>query len=561
MIDIPIFSLCFTIQLNFIMQKITLSFLCTAFLFSCQQPKEKVDVLVINANIYTVNDTKPKAEAFAIKEGRFIEVGDNDEIIEKYTAPNILDIKGKTILPGLIDAHCHFYRLGLQQQKVDLVGTKSYDEVLERIVAFQNEKKVPFVTGRGWDQNDWEIKEFPTKEKLDSLFPDTPVAIRRVDGHAFLANQKALDMAGITMSTKVEGGEIVKKDGKLTGVLIDNPMGMIQAVIPDPTTKEQVQALRDAQDINFSYGLTTVDDAGLSPEVIALIDSLQKSNQLKIRMYAMVSNVPVYVDYYLKKGVHKTDRLNVSSFKVYADGALGSRGAVLKQPYSDKDNHYGAMVIGNKELKVLAKRLAASPFQMNTHAIGDSANAVVIKTYYEALKNKSDRRWRVEHAQVVAPEEFELLNDNLVMSVQPTHATSDMYWADERLGEERIKGAYAYKRLLEKTGKVALGTDYPVEHVSPFYTFYAAVARKDLKQYPEGGFQKENALTRMEALKGMTIWAAYSNFEEIEKGSIAAGKFADFVVLEENIMEVDEDKIPNIKVNATYINGEQVYSK
>ncbi|TSE08885.1 amidohydrolase [Aquimarina algiphila] len=541
------------------MKKFPLLFIIALSVVSCQQHKEKVDLLVLNANVYTVDDAYPKAEAFVIKDGKFLDVGSNDELLNGYDAGDTLDAKGKTIVPGLIDAHCHFYGLGLQQQKVDLVGTKSYKEVLDRIVGFQKEKNVPFITGRGWDQNDWEVKEFPTKEKLDSLFPDTPVAITRVDGHAMIVNQKALDLAKITIDTKIEGGEIVQKEGKLTGVLIDNPMGLIRSVIPQPTIKEQIQALKDAEAINFSYGLTTVDDAGLSPEVIALIDSLQKNDELKIRMYTMVSNVPEYVDYYLEKGVYKTDKLNVSSFKVYADGALGSRGATLKEPYSDKENHHGAMVIGNADFKTLAKRLAGSPFQMNTHAIGDSANAVVMKTYYEVLQNKSDRRWRVEHAQVVAPEEFDILNDNLVMSVQPTHATSDMYWADERLGEDRIKGAYAYKKLLEKTGKVALGTDYPVEHVSPFYTFYAAVARKDLKQYPEGGFQKENALTREETLKGMTIWAAYSNFEELEKGSITVGKFADFVILEDNIMEVEEDQIPKIKVKTTYLAGEKVY--
>ncbi len=540
------------------MQK-SILLLITIILFSSCQERIEADLVVYNANIYTVDDTQPKAEAVAIKDGKFIGVGSNEEIIRAYATTDTIDANGKTIIPGLIDAHCHFYGLGLQQQKVDLTGTKSYDEVLDRIVAFQKEKNVSFITGRGWDQNDWEVKEFPTKEKLDSLFPDTPVAMRRVDGHALLVNQKALDMAKITLDTKVEGGEIIKKDGKLTGILIDNPMGMIAAVVPEPTTQEQIQALKDAEAINFSYGLTTVDDAGLSPQVITLIDSLHKTKQLNIRMYAMVSNVPEYVDHYLKQGVHKTDKLNVSSFKVYADGALGSRGAALKQSYSDQENHYGAMVIGTEDFKALAKQLAGSPFQMNTHAIGDSANAVVIKTYYDVLKNKSDRRWRVEHAQVVASEEFELLDDNLVMSVQPTHATSDMYWADERLGEERIKGAYAYKTLLEKTGRIALGTDYPVEHVSPFYTFYAAVARKDLKQYPEGGFQKKDALTREETLKGMTLWAAYSNFEETEKGSITAGKFADFVILEDNIMEIEEDKIPNIKVKSTYISGEKVY--
>ncbi len=540
------------------MQKIAFLFISISLFISCQQPTP-ANLVVTNANVYTVDDTQPKAEAFAIQEGKFVAVGTNEDILKKYNATTTIDAKGKTIVPGLIDAHCHFYGLGMQLQKVDLMGTKSYDEVLDRIVKFQKKKNVAFITGRGWDQNDWEIKEFPTKEKLDSLFPDTPVAVKRVDGHAMLANQKALDMAGITVDTKVPGGEVIVKDGKLTGVLVDTPMGMVNKIIPQPTVAEQVQGLKDAQSINFGYGLTTVDDAGLSPEVIRIVDSLQKAKELKIRMYAMISNVPEYVDYYLKEGVYKTDRLNVSSFKVYADGALGSRGAVLKQPYSDQDEHHGAMVIGVDDFKTLAKRLAGSAFQMNTHAIGDSANAVVMNTYTEVLQNKSNRRWRVEHAQVVAPEEFETLNDNLVMSVQPTHATSDMYWADERLGEERIKGAYAYKKLLEKTGKIALGTDYPVEHVSPFYTFYAAVARKDLKQYPEGGFQKQDALTREETLKGMTLWAAYSNFEETEKGSITIGKVADFVILEEDVMEIDEDKIPNVKVQATYIDGEKVF--
>ncbi|SHJ59928.1 amidohydrolase [Aquimarina spongiae] len=542
------------------MKKILFLGVSTLLFISCQQPIE-VDLVVTNANVYTVDESASKAQAFAIKDGKFVAVGSTEEILYTYTSTKTVDAAGKTILPGLIDAHCHFYGLGMQQQKVDLVGTKSYDEVLDRIVSFQKQKNVSFITGRGWDQNDWEVQEFPTKEKLDSLFPDTPVAVRRVDGHAMLVNQKALNMAGITEATKVPGGEVILKDGKPTGVLVDTPMKMVDKVVPKPTVAEQVQALKDAEKINFKFGLTTVDDAGLSPEVISIIDSLQKAGELKIRMYTMVSNVPEYVDYYLKNGVHKTDRLNVSSFKVYADGALGSRGAVLKLPYSDKHDHHGAMVIGVEDFKALAKRLADSPFQMNTHAIGDSANAVVMKTYYNELKGKSDRRWRVEHAQVVAPEEFEILNNNLVMSVQPTHATSDMYWADERLGEERIKGAYAYKKLLEKTGTIALGTDYPVENVSPFYTFYAAVARKDLKQYPEGGFQKEDALTREETLKGMTLWAAYSNFEENEKGSITKGKFADFVILEENIMEVEEDKIPNIEVKATYLNGEEVYSK
>ena len=518
--------------------------------------QEAVDSIIYNANIYTVNESFSKTEAIAIKEGKFVAIGTSKDIQQKYTAKETIDAKGQTILPGLIDAHCHFYGLGLNQQVVDLVGTESFQEVLDILVAFQKEKNTTFLVGRGWDQNDWEIKEFPTKEKLDVLFPNIPVVIQRVDGHAYLVNQKALDLTEITVNTKVKGGEVGIKDGKLTGILIDNPMELIDAIIPKPSLKTKIQALKDAEKICLSYGLTTVNDAGLDKDVIQLIDSLQKAGELNMRVYAMISNKKENLDYYLPKGKIKTDKLNVQSVKVYGDGALGSRGATLKNSYSDKHNHFGAMVTSPENINILAKRIANSEYQMNTHAIGDSANVVVLKAYKEALKDKKDRRWKIEHAQVITGNDFSYFeNKNIIPSVQPTHATSDMYWADERLGETRIKGAYAYKKLLNKSGTIVLGTDFPVEYVSPFYTFYAAVARKDLKQYPENGFQKENALSREETLKGMTIWAAHSNFEENEKGSIEVGKFADFIILDKNIMEVAENEIPNINVLQTFING------
>lgn len=524
--------------------------------FSCSK-KEKVDIIIINANIYTVNANFDKAEAFAIKNGKIIDVGTTLEIQSKYAPTFINDVKGQTIIPGFIDAHCHFYGLGLQQQKVDLTGTTSFNEVVQRIVDFQKEKNVSYITGRGWDQNDWEIKEFPTKDKLDELFPNTPVAIRRIDGHALLANQAAIDLAKVTINTPFSGGEILQKNGKLTGIFIDNPMELIEAKVPSPSKKEQIQALKDAEKISISHGLTTVDDAGLSRETIELIDSLQQSGDLKIRVYAMVSNTPKDVDYYLNKGIVKTNRLNVRSIKVYGDGALGSRGAAMKEPYSDKHNHFGALLASPEEYVTIAKKIAASDYQMNSHAIGDSANYLLLKTYKEVLIGKKDRRWRIEHAQIISKEDFQYF-DNILPSIQPTHATSDMYWAKDRIGAERIKGAYAYKDLLNKYGKVALGTDFPVERVSPFLTFYAAVARKDLNNYPENGFQMENALTREETLKGMTIWAAYANFEENEKGSIEVGKFADFIILNKNIMEIEDAKIPYIKVKEVYINGERI---
>jgi predicted amidohydrolase YtcJ len=534
-----------------------LIFILAILIFSSCKLKEEVDLIIINSHVYTVNDNFDRVEAFAIKDGKIFDVGTNVEIQSKYRSMFINDTKGKTVVPGLIDAHCHFYGLGLQQQKVDLTDTKSYDEVLERIVKFQKKHQLSFITGRGWDQNDWEIKEFPTKEKLDALFPKTPVVIRRIDGHALLANQAAIDLAGITSQTTYTGGEIIINNGELTGVFIDNPMDLINKIIPKPSRKMQIDALKIAQKINFAYGLTTVDDAGLSRDVIKLIDSLHQTGDLKIKVYAMVSATAENIDYYTKKGIVKTEHLNVRSFKAYADGALGSRGAVLKKAYSDKPNHYGALVTPIHQLKAYAKKIAQTPFQMNTHAIGDSANNVMLKIYTEVLDGKKDRRWRIEHAQVIDLHDFKYF-ENILPSIQPTHATSDMYWAKDRLGKNRIQGAYAYKRLLDAYGKVAIGTDYPIEKVNPMLSFFAAIARKDLMDYPKEGFQMENALTREEALRGMTIWAAYANFEENEKGSIEIGKAADFTILDKDLMLIEANKIPGIRIEETYVNGKQV---
>ncbi|WP_204346385.1 amidohydrolase [Psychroserpens algicola] len=530
--------------------------LSLAFIVSCSQEQKHVDSIIINANVYTVNDDFAKAEAFAISNGKFVAVGSTDEMTSKYTSDTIIDVEGKTIVPGFIDAHCHFLGLGLDQQDVDLVGTKSFEDVVKRVLDFQNEKQQDYIVGRGWDQNDWEDKAFPNKKLLDNLFPNTPVALTRIDGHATLCNQAALDLGGITVNSKVDGGEVVIENGELTGVLVDNAADFVWKQWPGYTREDLVEALLVAQDLCFDFGLTTVDDAGLDQYTIEMIDSLHTTGDLKMRVYAMASGTEQNVDYYLNKGIIKTDRLNVRSFKFYADGALGSRGAMLRAPYSDKPDHFGLMVTDLETFNKNAERIANSEYQMNTHAIGDSANHAVLQTYNKVLEGKSNRRWRVEHAQVVSPEDFDLYK-NVLPSIQPTHATSDMYWAEDRLGSERVKGAYAYKQLLNAYGKVALGTDFPVERVSPFLTFYAAVARQDLEQFPEGGFQKENGLTREETLKGMTIWAAYSNFEEHEKGSIEVDKFADFIVLDKDIMTVNETEIPNIKVQQTFVNGEQ----
>ena len=530
-----------------------------SILVSCNAQKEKADLLVYNGTIYTVDDNFSKAEAFAVNEGKFLEVGTSEDLRNKYEFSEEVDAEGKAVYPGLIDAHAHFYGLGMQQQRVDLTGTKSFEEVVAKIVEFQQKNGVDFITGRGWDQNDWEVKEFPVKDTLDRLFPDTPVAITRIDGHAMLVNQAALDQANITTETKFEGGDIEQKNGELTGILVDNPMLLIEKITDNTDRDTKVESLMDAQEICLGYGLTTVDDAGIDREIIELMDSLNKSDKLKIRIYAMVSNTRENLDHYLSKGPYKTERLNVRSVKFYGDGALGSRGAALKKEYSDRPNHFGALLSPVSEFKETAERIAKSEFQMNTHAIGDSANYLVLKTYDSLVGDSKDRRWRVEHAQVIDSADFKYFSKNIIPSVQPTHATSDMYWAEDRLGADRMQGAYAYKKLLDQAGIVALGTDFPVEQVNPFLTFYASVDRQDTDNFPEGGFMKDQALSREETLKGMTIWAAFSNFEEDEKGSIEPGKFADFVILDRDIMEVEIDSVPDTKVISTFVNGEQVY--
>lgn len=534
-------------------------FILSIFLILSCSTGKSVDLLVKNAVVYTVDKNFDTATGFAVSGGKIVEVGNSEELESKYKPKEIYDAGGKTIVPGLIDAHAHLYGLGLYMQSVDLTGTKSLDEVIERVVEFQKDHPSDYIQGRGWDQNNWPDRQFPTNEKLNELFPDTPVALRRVDGHALFVNDRALELAGITKDTKITGGEIILKDGKPTGVLIDNAMEPVIATIPAPTREFSTHAILDAEKVALSYGLTTVDDAGLDPEIIDLIDDLQRQGKMKLRVYAMVSNTPENLDHYIKKGIYKTPRLDVRSFKVYVDGALGSRGAALRKEYSDRHGHFGIMITPSDSLETLAAMIAKSGFQMNSHAIGDSATITVLRDYKKALKGQNDRRWRVEHAQIISPEGFDDFSSNIIPSVQPTHATSDMYWAEDRLGADRMKGAYAYKTLLDKTGIIALGTDFPVEHVSPFYTFYAAVVRKDLKNYPEGGFQMKDALSREEALRGMTIWAAYANFEENEKGSIEAGKYADFTVLDKDIMKADEKDLPHIKAVATFINGEKVY--
>jgi predicted amidohydrolase YtcJ len=526
------------------------------FVNSCQ---EKVDLIVHNASVYTLGDIEGRVTAFVVDEGKFIDVG-GDELINNYDARKVLDLQKLPVYPGFIDSHCHFIKLGLSLQQVDLKGTRSFEEVLNRVQDYSKNKDLRVITGRGWDQNDWKDKSLPNKSKLDSLFPDIPVALRRIDGHALLVNQKALDMAGINEKTKIKGGTIIKNNGRLTGVLVDSPISLVTSILPKPSLSEKIKALKNAEKIAFENGLTTVSVAGIDKDEIYLIDSLQKTGEIQIRVYAMISNNKDNMDHFLSNGPIRTDKLNVRSFKVYADGALGSRGAALKAPYSDLKSHRGEFITPKDSLEKLAYMLSKTPFQMNTHAIGDDANRTILEAYNKALIFSNDPRWRIEHAQVIDTADISLFNRKIIPSVQPTHATSDMYWAEERIGSSRLDGAYAYKKLLDMSGRISLGTDFPVEEVSPLLTFFAAVARQDKSLYPEGGYLSKNKLSRMEALSGMTEWGAYANFEEDQKGSIEVGKVADFIILDRDIILEKESNILKTRIVATLLNGNIVYS-
>ena len=529
---------------------------CFLLFISCSS--YDADLIIHNASIYTVNNSFDTATAVVVKDGKFIAVGGQD-LLNQYNARSVVDLNGFPVYPGFIDAHCHFYNFGLLQEQLDLSGTKSFEEVVDKVTQYIETHPGTPVLGQGWDQNTWEVKEYPTKDILDQRFPNQLIALKRVDGHALLVNQATLDLAGIDSTTTVDGGVYVRSEGQLTGVLIDNAMDLVYAALPKPTRKQQTAALLAAQDIAFQNGLTTVDDAGLDKEQLELIERLHQEDVLDIRVYGMISNTPENLAYYLEQGPTQTERLNIRSVKVYADGALGSRGAALKKEYSDAPGNHGSFVTPVDQIEALADVLVKKGFQMNTHAIGDAANYEVLSAYKKALTIDADPRWRIEHAQIVSLEDREFFGSKIIPSIQPTHATSDMFWADERLGEERMQGAYAYKSLLDWSGKVALGTDFPVEHVSPLKTFYAAVARTTEEQLPEGGFQMGDALSRTEALKGMTLWAAYANFEEEIKGSIEVGKYADMVILKQDIMNLDIHKVPQVEVIATIVNGDMVY--
>ncbi len=535
--------------------------LISVILISCKF-RERADMIVHHAKIYTVDDSFHIAEAMVIRDGKIVETGTNDEILRRYGSDSIIDVKGKYIYPGLIDAHCHFTGFATDMWKCNLWGTNSFEEIIEKVKSYSTTAPMFWIYGRGWDQNDWVEKSFPNKKILDSLFPDRPVFLKRVDGHAALVNQKALDLAGINTSTTIAAGVIEIKNGHLTGILIDNAMDIVDNIIPKISDSLAAAYYLKAQKICFEKGLTSVHDCGVSEHTIELVEKEQKAGRLFMNIYALLSDSAAYYDRWIRKGPYETERLHVGGFKIYADGALGSRGACLKHDYSDQPGWKGFLLEDSLHFMKIATRLIDSKLQMCTHAIGDSANKQILNIYAAVLQHKNDRRWRIEHAQVVDPADIHFfLEYNIIPSVQPTHATSDMYWAADRLGSNRIKSAYSYQKLLQTNKWMPLGTDFPVEDISPFKTFFAAVVRQDDKGFPTGGFEMENALSRKEALRGMTIWAAKAAFEEKKRGSIEKGKWADFIISDTDLMFCPITDILESTVLKTYLSGILVYKR
>ncbi len=526
----------------------------------CTPEKVQADLILTGGVIYTVDEFFSVGEAIAVKDHKVLAVGSNKEIEKKYQSAQLKDLHGSFVYPGWIDAHCHFFGYGMNLNAVDLAGTSSIEEIISMLKVHHLKNPGMWITGRGWDQNDWAVQEFPNKSMLDEHFPNTPILLRRIDGHAAWVNTTALELAGVTGKTKVDGGTVMLTDGLPNGIFIDNAISLVGREVPAPSEEKVIDALKQAEKNCFNVGLTSVMDAGLSNRVVLLIDSLHKAGALQIRINAWLSPSDENFSHFLKKGTYQTEHLSVNTIKLFTDGALGSRGARLIEPYSDDPENLGLYVTSLNVLEELCRKAYANNYAVATHCIGDAANRETLKIYAGILGGKNDRRWRIEHAQIIHPDDFQTFGDyNIIPSVQPTHATSDMYWAEQRVGLQRIKGAYAYKQLLEQNGWIPSGSDFPVEQINPLFGFYAATIRKDQSGYPEEGFQMENAISRKDALRAMTIWAAKSGFEEHLKGSLEPGKMADFVITSKDIMTAPEAELFKIVVKATYSGGKLVY--
>jgi predicted amidohydrolase YtcJ len=529
-------------------------FLFTSILLSSCYKGESVDLIIHNADIHVMNDAMDKAEAIAIRNGKIIEVGPERQILNKYSAEKVINAEQKDIFPGLHDAHGHIMSLAKQRQHVDLRGVNSYDEMIRRVQKHQEKNNQKIIQGRGWDQSLWGEKNLPSHEKLSTAFPNTPLALTRIDGHAMIVNSAMMDFANINDTLEIQGGVI----NTTKGILLDFALDYVNKQLPKPNKENLKKSILDIQDELLAFGITHVHEAGLHRNELSIFQELAKNNKLKIQVYAMLFPTEENFSFAESEGFYREGNLSVRSFKVIVDGSLGSHGACLLQPYADSAT-YGIMLQKPSEVQNIFKRAKSLDYQLNSHCIGDSANRVVLETIDTLMNDVADHRWRIEHAQVINPNDFKLFESSRALpSVQPTHATTDQRWAQEHLGEGRLKASgYAYNSLHEASGMIMFGTDFPVEDFDPFATLYAATKRKNKNNEPDGGFLINEKVTYTVALKAMTLWAAFGCFEESQLGSLEKGKDATLTILDQPIEQKGDYK-PNY-ATLTLIKGEPVY--
>ncbi|MEY3586640.1 MAG: hypothetical protein RLZZ243_1704 [Bacteroidota bacterium] len=538
-------------------KSIFFSLFLSSFLFSCMKGK-KVDLIIHNANIHVMDDAGSVHEAMAIRDGKIIEVGPERQILNKYRSEEEIDALGKDVYPGLTDAHGHLLMYANQKLGVDLTGAKSMDEVIYRCEKYLAKSSNKFIIGGGWDQSLWGNDSMPNNKKLSAVFKNIPVCLYRVDGHAALVNKFLFDQAKIVASN-VDGGEVKQINGVPTGLLLDNAMNFVSKLLPTYPLSQVKTAIAEIQEELFQYGITGTHEAGIDFKHIKLFKSMISSGKLKLELYAMLMNSAENRTFAMKHGPYRFQNLYIRSFKVFADGSLGSRGALLKKPYSDEHQSHGLLLTSVKEMRDVSLFCLKQGYQMNTHGIGDSANSLILDIYKNAFKRNPDHRFRIEHSQVIDPADFVKFSEYAVFpSVQPTHATSDQRWAEKRLGKKRLVGAYAYKTLLRQYGMLAIGTDFPVEPTNPFFTIHAAVQRKNSSNQPLNGFLEQESLSLDEVIRGMTIWAAFSSFQENELGSLEKGKRANFVIFDKPL-----ESHPTFEQNyawRTFIRGKMVFA-